>query len=70
MADLSIKQYTDDSQTLTPISRRGESFINLQLNNQITTIQGNSIAHIIPNKNLTSVLARIRSLSLIVKIGD
>lgn len=70
MADLLIKQYTEDSQTLTPSSRRGESFINLQLHNQITTIQGSTIARIIPNKNLSSVLARIKSLSLIVQIGE
>ena len=70
MADLSIKQYTNDSQTLTPISWRGESFVYLQLHNQTTTIQGSSIARIIPNKNLSSVLARIKSLSLIVQIGE
>ena len=70
MADLAIKQYTNDSQTLTPISRRGESFINLQLHKQTTTIQGRSIARIIPNKNLSSVLALIKSLSLTVKIGE
>ncbi len=70
MADLSIKQYTNESQTLTPISRRGESFVNLRLHKQTTTIQGRSIARIIPNKNLSSVLALIKSLSLTVKIGD
>ena len=69
MTDLIIKQYTEDSQTLTAISRRGESFVNTQLNKQITTIDDGLIAQIIPNKNLTSVLSRIRQLSLSVKIG-
>lgn len=69
MTDLIIKQYTEDSQTLTAISRRGESFVNTQLHKQITTIDEGLIAQIIPNKNLTSVLSRIRQLSLSVKIG-
>ena len=69
MADLLYKQHTADSSLLIPLSRQGESFVKFHLHRQPQIIQGDSLAYVIPSQNSASMMRKILSLRLNLKIG-
>ncbi len=69
MPDLLYKQHTADSSLLIPLSRQGESFVKFHLYKQPQIIEGDSLAYVIPSQNSASVMNKISSLRLNLKIG-
>ena len=69
MPDLLYKQHTADSSLLIPLSKHGESFVKFHLHRQPQIIEGDSLAYVIPSQSSASVMSKILSLRLNLKIG-